>query len=560
MNGNRYQNEKKKKIIRHSLLYSALLLALLVIGILFHFNNITKPITDTHWGLNIRSYSKMIANLSARLHRRIDRDLKQSPKSYKTEKPLLSITSSSTEGYQNLSVQNLENFSAVHYSVDGSVPTRKHPKFNNSILIQNTSVIRAKAFDSAGHGSDITNVSIVDRIVPNIPIVSIVIDPIYLYNKYAGIYANPYERGRAWERPANVFFHTSGDGGDVSADALVRIQGGFSRKALRKNFRLYIDPLDADVRTLFGDQKINISSTQTDWVLKVNSHPPQLYRNIFGRQLARQMGLVVGSDVPCLLYVNGQFWGVYDLMERTNDHFLRSKAGDGNFVIMGGSLISPKFRSKPKNFPESESWKEFISYVANNDLSKDENFQVVEKSLDIESFIDYMIFTIFIADIDRPQNNIDIFKKDIPNARWRFFVWDLDQGLNYGGKFIEHDTLAYYLRDKPNEELKLTGLPDSAELVDSTILLRKLMQNSTFKALFADRFRFFLESVLSSSQLETSFREFLSERANMEFLVRKRYEGITWTNYDREVDHIFKFIKHRPKVVEALLHKHVINQ
>ena len=102
--------------------------------------------------------------------------------------------------------------------------------------------------------------------------------------------------------------------------------------------------------------------------------------------------------------------------------------------------------------------------------------------MDISNFIDYQIFEIFTANLDWPANNMRCWQKG--DGPWRWFFFDGDIGLIQK----EFDAFANATYNGPN------GYPASSR---STLFLRKLLENESFKVDFLNRFNQLLHSAFA---------------------------------------------------------------
>lgn len=174
-----------------------------------------------------------------------------------------------------------------------------------------------------------------------IPSVSIVTDLPNLFDPSTGIYANPGGDQLQWERPASMeVIYPDGEQG-VQANCGLRLRGGFSRSTdnPKHAFRLFF-------RDSYGPSKLNFpicgtAQGATQSFDKVDLRCAQNYSWSFGGdswngifirdKVARDMQLAMGSpgshSVAYHLYVNGQYWGLYDTDERPDANFGESYLG-----------------------------------------------------------------------------------------------------------------------------------------------------------------------------------------------------------------------------------------
>ena len=185
------------------------------------------------------------------------------------------------------------------------------------------------------------------------PSLSLVLPFDSLFDGERGIFANPEKKGREWERPVSVELiyppdfadeigqesrHGHQDGFSVNAG--VRIRGGENgrdplnpKRSLRLYFRGSYGPKNLKY-ALFGDEgdhefdKIDLrAKTNYSWSFH-GSHHHTLVRDVFSRDTQRDMGLPYTRSRCYHLYLNGQYWGVYQTQERADQWH-------GKFYIRG---------------------------------------------------------------------------------------------------------------------------------------------------------------------------------------------------------------------------------
>ncbi len=80
----------------------------------------------------------------------------------------------------------------------------------------------------------------------------------------------------------------------------------------------------------------------------------------------------------------------------------------------------------------NESYFELKEFITNNNLSIEANYDIVKQKIDIESFIDYQLFQIYIANTDWPGNNSKFWKDRSEDGKWRWILFDTDFGFRLG--------------------------------------------------------------------------------------------------------------------------------
>lgn len=537
--------------LRHSLLYLLMLSFVLCVHWISTSSQVGEQISRTVWGLNFHYYSRLMAEMSALSQRSVEREAFDILEPLMTEIPQASHASGLYTGSLRVTVHSALPDTIVRFTLDGSVPSSRSPVFGESLLIDKTTILRARAYQRDKLPSRTLTASFILRAAPGVPVVSLVLDPVFLYDKHSGIYAHPKSKGREWERPVE-FAIMNGAGELLESEARLRIHGNASRIAVLKSLRIYLTREQAALKNWFGLESDRIADSQSEWVLKWSSSR-QVYSDRVASRLAKQMGLAVGPRLVCLLYVNGKFWSAYDLSERINPAFASGKASGTSFShLHGGALMYPV----PKRY-DIGGWKKLYDFIVEKDLQRDGNFAAVEDQIDIGSLIDYFVLSIFLADGDRPQGNIDMFKGSEVGSRWFFGIWDFDGGVNYMGSYIDHDTLAWHLRPGVRRQLKLYGVEDDDQIASSTHLLRALMTNDGFRVRFVSRFDELLSTVFDDKNLVSIFEGVLKDYAAVVPIEREPFDANeVWggpITYEARIQEIRDFLTQRTAVVRDQL-------
>ncbi|MEM6328252.1 MAG: CotH kinase family protein, partial [Bacteroidota bacterium] len=187
----------------------------------------------------------------------------------------------------------------------------------------------------------------------------------------------------------------------------------------------------------------------------------------------------VQSYRPMAAYLNGAYWGLLNLRERTNEHYLAMRHGvDPDaidlFQILWGHETPEVIQGDLQPFLD------LLTFVEARDPLTEADLAVVAEAVDLGSYIDYHAAQLYFNNRDWPGNNVKVWRPGTPGARWRWALFDTDTGFGYfGPEDAEMNTLAF--ATDPNGQTQ-TNLPRS------TLLLRRLLSAETFRDRFASRF------------------------------------------------------------------------
>ena len=287
-----------------------------------------------------------------------------------------------------------------------------------------------------------------------LPVLSLVTDPGHLWDSEQGIHARSTERGRAWERPVTVQWLAADGGVGFSTDAGLRIHGTTAGRmgSPKQSFRLYFRgqygptklryPLFADSPVTEFDTLVLRAGTTDSWQCGQTCQGAVYFRDQLVRDLHREMGQLAPRGTWALLYLNGEYWGLYNLTERIDADFLTAHLDhdDWDLVTAGDE----------ERTPASDAWNAFVDWIATADLSQKAVYEQAQSQLDIVNFTSFFLLRLWAQDADWGDNNWSVARmRDTPDARWRFLVWDADMtlGLSVGADWEEVPTLARALVD-----------------------------------------------------------------------------------------------------------------
>ena len=299
-----------------------------------------------------------------------------------------------------------------------------------------------------------------------IPTFSIVMDMKHWFDPQTGIYSNPLQGNddqnplMDWERPVSIEYFDPCTGQDFQINAGLRISGQDSRNvknpkhSLRAFFKSEYGPSMLDF-PLYDHTTVNKFNTITfrsqynqNWLngfLRA-----QYVRDPFAQDTLRDMGYASPDSKLCHLYVNGLYWGLYQASERPDKDFLSAHLGGDKeqYDVIQGAI--PNIAELMSG--QSDSWDYMLnlcrSHSASNPLNTAQ-YAVIQQYLDVNEFIDYVIYNTFVCNWDWPAKNYYVGSLrdpcDVngpPLGKWNFYSWDSEitlfldfqmQGIPFSG-------------------------------------------------------------------------------------------------------------------------------
>ena len=326
--------------------------------------------------------------------------------------------------------------SVVYYTLDGSDPTVDGQAYTAPLAVTETTVLRAVALDDGVPVSAVTTATYLVGESTGLPVLSLVTDPAHLWDEATGIHVNAEERGRDWERPVTVeWLSPEGELG-FSLGAGLRIHGNISRlRVPKRSFRLYFrgdyGPTEL-AHPLFGtepgqtyDRLVLRAGVDDGWLWPCEDMPgcyregAVFLRDQLVRELHGAMGQVVVQGRWVVVYLNGAYWGLYNLTERVDDTFLVTHFDASTWYAHSKSgELAPG---------SADRWYRFADWLASADLRAAAQYEQAVQYFDIENFTGYYLLNIWARNTDWPHNNWIVARpREGPDTRWRFIVWDAE--------------------------------------------------------------------------------------------------------------------------------------
>ncbi len=291
----------------------------------------------------------------------------------------------------------------------------------------------------------------------SIPSISIVMDPDDLFGVESGtlgIYSHPMEKGswidpttgiveRPWERPASAeWLRADGDPG-FQIDAGIRIAGGWGRKPdgmakhsfslrFRSEYgsgRLSYPLFEREGSTSFDALRLRAGQADT---LHYFAGKAQYIHDEWGRETQGDMGSATSRGTWAHLYLNGLYWGLYNVTEELDDAFGADHMGgqeDDWDVIAADVDAGPDgWRVDDGDAIAFRSLLALRESAPGGAIDRD-TYSLAEAFLEMNHYIDYTLIQLYGDNWDWPHNNWTAMRSRAGDDGFRFFVWDYEQVL-----------------------------------------------------------------------------------------------------------------------------------
>jgi hypothetical protein len=469
----------------------------------------------------------------------------------------------------------------IYYTLDCSVPTTNSTLYAGSIPVTNSTVVRASAFKTGAFATDVDthsyifprdalrqpaaptgfpvnwtdkigNVTPADYAMDTGIVNSVLYGPVMTQAVYAlpflslstansnlfdaatGIYANPLETGSLWERAASAEYVRTNQTSGFGINCGLRIHGDTTRpfattrkKAFSLRFRaqygagnlscdLFDDPAAA---RSFNDLLVRGGGLDA-WNNGYQHTQAQYLRNAFAAQLQRDMGNPAPHSTPTHVYLDGLYWGVYDISEKlTGDFAADYFGGSANnwdvfnsewdqgdntafYALLGmvnaGTLTNAVYQKIQGNNPDRTRNPAYPVYF------------------DAANYSDYVLLQMWYGNREWIDNNLCLMRNrdNATSTGFKWSVWDSEAGMTDNGD------------GGTNLDMTAQG--------DPTGLRGALFENAEFRLQFADRMQkhLFHGGALTAEAAAARYRE-LADRIEPALVA----ESARWGDQDGNAAH-----------------------
>lgn len=368
----------------------------------------------------------------------------------------------------------------IYYTDDGSEPDKTKTLYSEPILIKSkksyfpkANVIKAKAYYSDGTESATTvHTYFVNKNIENSfsgYVFSVSGESSALTDSPDGIfYGKNYEqRGRESEREVHLSAWDK-DGNQILGQYCgVRIYGAASRESSVKSMKFFARKSYSSGKGSFKTDLFQTPVSESDGEV-IDKYDKLVLRNsgndfqfaFIRDELCQVLAMQAGFNeyeavVPAVCYLNGEYYGYFWLHESYCDDYFKEKFpsenAQGEFVVLEGTDQMKKVEEDDEDSVYAKEFNELYDKYSAADLTDDAVYNELKSVLDVESYLDYFAFNIYINNWDWPQNNFRCYRycpadgeasgSGIYDGKWRFLLHDMDYSM---GMYDQDKVMANY--------------------------------------------------------------------------------------------------------------------
>jgi len=309
--------------------------------------------------------------------------------------------------------------------------------------------------------------------------------------------------GKEWVRPTSIEYFDPSTGSSFQANCQLKLHGGNSRdpgNSLKHGFELVFKSIYGPSKLNFDlfDQKKSAKEFNSlilragynySWTLMSPTNTGHIDQRLRAQYLQDPwtkntqlaMNHLSGHQRFVHLYINGLYWGMYNISEDYTDDFSAS-------YLAGSKDEFDVIKEQQYGYPgitvptagTFTAWADFLTQVQTNNIANNVNYQKIQGKnengttnssysnlLDPENYIDYMLLNYYLGNLDWDKNNWCAIRNRVKNQQgFQFICWDAETTMTAIGTNL---------------------VSASATSNNPTNFIKYLIKNADFKVLLADR-------------------------------------------------------------------------
>tara|TARA_R110000868_G_scaffold304437_7_gene565052 strand:+ start:25146 stop:29834 length:4689 start_codon:yes stop_codon:yes gene_type:complete len=311
----------------------------------------------------------------------------------------------------------------VRYTLDGSEPKSNSPAYSNPISVTSNTMLSARVFEDGKLPGEIFSGTYFIGENRTLPAFSIITEYNYLMGREQGIYRNTLKER---EIPINLEFFPLESERGFSQRVGMRIGG-------ENIFRFAQKPLNIYANGDYGESQIEY---------QVFDHLPyQAYKRLYLRNsgddwpytmirdglissiLRGEISNSTQAYRPTVLYLNGDYWGIYNLREKLDKQYFSlhysTAEVDLDHLESNNTVIEG----------DNSDYIALLDFASNNDLSNSENYATVASQIDVHNLMDFVITQTYLANSSWSHNR-EVWRDRGNDNKWKWVLVDMDRGFN----------------------------------------------------------------------------------------------------------------------------------
>ena len=471
------------------------------------------------------------------------RGKKNDPQAFstRTDIPVLTVTGGFFRDSVTVGASGPEG-SVLRYTTDGETPTEKSKVFPaDGLKLKETTPLRVKAFRDGEVSSATESATYFINDEPQTAIVSLISDNKYLFSRKTGMLVKGtgsipnYSKG--YEYPVHIEYFTIDGKQEISQNGTMTCSGHSARINAQKSIALYARKAWGADQFVFNPFPARDYTEYKSLLLRAanSDYSATRLRDIVASSLAEGQDILYQDHVVIQVYINGEYWGHYNLREKINKYFVAAYEGVTDEKNIDS--IDILARSGSDEFVQNgdnRDWLDLCAFCKKNDLNDPENLRYVDDRLDIDNMFTHAAYEIILGNVD--FTNVRIYR--VPGGKWKYLLFDVEACW----RGLDRTPIEYYIRPVKGPYQGFRHEP-----------LNALLAVPEYRAKFLERVSELLSTVFRWDNVKAHFNAVIEQLEPILPRHIARWKNMKITNWRKNIRATEYYARVRPKEIPKLL-------
>ena len=437
-----------------------------------------------------------------------------------------------------------EEGAELRYTTDGETPTGKSKLFPaDGLTVKKTTPLRVKAFREGAVSSSVAGATFFIDDAPQTAIVSLISDDRYLFSKKTGMLVKGtgsipnYSKG--YEYPVHIEYFNSEGKKEISQTGTMTCSGHSARINSQKSIALYARKAWGADSFAFNPFPTRDYANYKSLLLRsANSdYSATRLRDIVASSLAEGQGILYQDHEVIQVYINGRYWGHYNLREKINKYFVAAYEGvTEEKEIDSIDILARTGTDEFLQNGDNSDWLELCEFCKKKDLNDPENLAWVEERLDIDNMFTHAAYEIILGNVD--FTNVRIYR--VPGGKWKYLLFDVEACW----RNLDPTPIEYYIKSL---NAKIQGFRHEP--------LNAMFKVPEMKARFLRRVSELLSTVFRWDNVEKHFDDVIAQLKPILPRHIARWKNMKMENWKTNIHATKYYARVRPKKIPEMLKK-----
>lgn len=406
------------------------------------------------------------------------------------QQPVLSELSLYHKETFSLSISCPTSGATIYYSTDGSKPNTESSVYTQPLQISSNTIVKVKAFKEGLLDSEMSVGTYVFDDPHTLPVVCLSTDSESFDQVYSVI-----DRWEKVEREGYCEYYEADGKIGTEFPCGLRVNGASTLLARQKSLSIFLRGgygVSESNYPFFSDSSVKVYHSLSVRNSGQDRDKARMRDSLFAKAV-KGLNIETIETRPVIVYINAQYWGIYDLNENQNEDYMATYYG------VDPDAVDIIRRNETRLAGEKADMKRIRDFANNHDLSDDAKYQEFCQWVDVDYFTDYLIAQTYFANGD--MFNQKYWRSQDYSVKWRPLFFDLD--LAFSSSNPSRNILPSYFKPE--------GVPSQDGSITNMDIFCGLHENAAWREQFCARYVYVVYNFFAPERINAILDAYAAE-------------------------------------------------